>query len=295
MNLIGKILVGVIFVMSIVFMSFSIVLYSTQSKWKDKFQEVDTQKQQVQTQNTKLQDELAKLKDEYGRLVAGLEEDKTKLEAKNLELAQTNKTLEAEMSQYQTLADNAVKLSTTTQEHMHKQREELIALRELQATTETKLHAQFEEFVNANNTARILSLELATLKSTYDQLLKDWTDARYLLTQLGYGDLAPEVYDALLLDIPPRVEGTITDIRQNGYVEINIGRDDGLLQGHKLHVYRDNAGMQSYLGRIEIIDVKPGTAVGKVMPEYRSGTILKRDYVAAYLSLGQIPVSQVSM
>lgn len=284
MNLIGKILVGVIFVMSIVFMSFSIVLYSTQRDWKDKYQKIDVEKQQVQTQNSKLQDESAKLKDEYERLVAGLEEDVTKLQAKNNELAEDNKNLAAEMGQYQTAADNAVKQSTVTQEHMLKQREELLSLREELAAANAALHATFEEFVAANNTARVYSLELASLKSTSEVLGKDLAEARYLLTQLGYGDLAPEVYDAHLLDIPPRVEGTITDIRPNGMVEINIGRDDGLLQGHKLHVYRDNAGVQSYVGRIEIVNVKPGKAVGKIMPEYRSGTIMQNDNVTAYLS-----------
>ena len=295
MNLIGKILVGVIFVMSIVLMTLSVVLYSTQHRWKDQWQKVNEEKQQVQTQNTKLQDESAKLKDEYARIRADLETDAVKLAAENTRLVEQNKTLEAEMGGYRTDADNATKLSTTTQEHMLKQRDELLALRAQMAMTETKLHVEFEKFVQANHTARELAMALASLQSTYNVLNKDLGEARFLLTQLGYGDLAPEVYDAQLLDIPPRVEGTITDLRPNGMVEINIGRDDGLLLGHKLHVYRDNEGYQSYLGRIEIINVKPGKAVGKIMPEYRNGTIMQNDNVTAYLHMSQIPVSQASL
>ena len=295
MNLIGKILVGVIFVMSIVLMTLSVVLYSTQHKWKDQFQKVNDEKQQVQTQNTKLQDESAKLKDEYARIRADLEADGVKLAAENTRLAEQNKTLEAEMGEYRTAADNAIKLSTTTQEHMLAQRDELLASRTQMAATETKLHTQFEEYVKANHTARELAMALASLQSTYNVLNKDLGEARFLLTQLGHGDLSPEVYDAKLLDIPPRVEGTITDLRPNGMVEINIGRDDGLLLGHKLHVYRDNEGYQSYLGRIEIINVKPGKAVGKIMPEYRNGTIMQNDNVTAYLHMSQIPVSQASL
>jgi len=295
MNLIGKILVGVIFVMSIVLMTLSVVLYTTQHKWKDQWQKVNDEKQQVQTQNTKLQDESAKLKDEYARIRADLETDAVKLAAENTRLTEQNKTLEAEMGGYKSTADNAIKQSTTTQEHMLVQRNELLALRAQMAATETKLHTQFEAFVKANNMARERAIALASLQSTYNTLNKDLGEARYLLTQLGYGDLAPEVYDAQLLDIPPRVEGTITDLRPNGMVEINIGRDDGLLLGHKLHVYRDNQGYQSYLGRIEIINVKPGKAVGKIMPEYRNGTIMQNDNVTAYLHMSQIPVSQASL
>ena len=295
MNLIGKILVGVIFVMSIVLMTLSVVLYSTQHKWKDQFQKVNDEKQQVQTQNTKLQDESAKLKDEYARIRADLEADGVKLAAENTRLVEQNKVLEAQMGEYRTIADNAIKQSTTTQVHMLAQRDELIASRTRMAESETKLHTQFEEYVKANHTARELAMALASLQSTYNTLNKDLGESRYLLTQLGYGDLAPEVYDAQLLDIPPRVEGTITDLRPNGMVEINIGRDDGLLLGHKLHVYRDNDGYQSYLGRIEIINVKPGKAVGKIMPEYRNGTIMQNDNVTAYLHMSQIPVSQASL
>ena len=295
MNLIGKILVGVIFVMSIVLMTLSVVLYSTQHKWKDQYQKVNDEKQQIQTQNTKLQDESARLKDEFARISDELNTNATKLEEENSRLADDNKRLEAREGEYKTASDNAVKLSTETQKHMLALRDELGALRKRLAETETKLHTQFEEYVKANHTARELAMALASLQSTYNVLNKDLGEARFLLTQLGYGDLAPEVYDAQLLDIPPRVEGTITDLRPNGMVEINIGRDDGLLLGHKLHVYRDNEGYQSYLGRIEIINVKPGKAVGKIMPEYRNGTIMQNDNVTAYLHMSQIPVSQASL
>jgi len=284
MNLIGKILVGVIFVMSIVFMTLGIVLYQTQSDWKNKSNDYKTKTDQLTTQNTKLETEIKNLKDEYERLVAELQDDKDKLIAKNQQLAEDNNTLSADSIVLNQDIDNKTQLVASTQKNMSDLRDELLDTRDKLETARTELHTQFVAMVDKTNTARLLGLELATLKSTYDVLNKDLVDARYLLTQLGYGDLAPAVYDKHLLEVPPRVEGTITDIRPNGLLEINIGRDDGLLQGHKLHVYRDNQGVQSYLGRIEIIDVKPGKSVGKIMPEYRTGNILLNDNVTAYLS-----------
>ena len=281
MNLIGKILVGVIFVMSIVFMTLGIVLYQTQSDWKEKAKDFETQKSNIQSQNTKLETDIKNLTDERDRLVVELQSDKDKLIAKNLELAEENDDLNAKVAGYRQDSDNAVKLLTSTQENMSKLRGELLDTRDKLETARTELHEQFVDKVDKTNTARILAMELATLKSTYDDLKTRLVDASDLLNRLGRGDLAPAVY---LLDVPPRVEGTITDIRPNGLLEINIGRDDGLLQGHKLHVYRENQGVQSYLGRIEIIDVKPGKSVGKIMPEYRTGTILLNDNVTAYLS-----------
>jgi cell shape-determining protein MreC len=282
MNLIGKILVGVIFVMSIVFMTLGIVLYQTQSGWKDKTKKVEDERSKIQTRNTQLETEIKNLTDEYERLVAELKDDKDKLTSKNQELSEENKTLSSESVILHQDIDSKTKLLASTQTNMSMMRDELLDTRDKLATARTELHEQFVAMVDKTNTARVLALELATLKSTFDVLKNDHVAASSLLANLGYRDLAPDVY---LLDVPPRITGTITDIRPNGLLEINIGRDDGLLQGHKLHVYRDkNQGAQSYLGRIEIIDVKPGKSVGKIMPEYRAGTILRNDNVTAYLS-----------
>ena len=284
MNLIGKILVGVIFVLSIVFMTLGIVLYQTQSEWKKKADKYQTDMKQVSAENTKLESRIKSLTDEHERLVAELQDDKDKLIAKNQQLAEENKTLSDESIVLHQDIDSKTLLLASTQKNMLDMRDELLDTRDKLETARTELHEQFVAMVDKTNTAKLLVLELATLKSTYDILNRDLVDARYLLTQLGYGDLAPAVYDKHLLEVPPRVEGTITDIRPNGLLEINIGRDDGLLQGHKLHVYRDNQGVQSYLGRVEIIDVKPGKSVGRIMPEYRAGNILLNDNVTAYLS-----------
>jgi len=281
MNLIGKILVGVIFVMSIVVMTLGIVLYQTQSNWKEKAKKLEADKSQFQTQNTKLETDIKNLKDEYERLVDELQNDKDKLIAKNQELTDENKTLAGDSIALNQSIDSKTALVASTQKNMSDMRGELLETRKKLETAQTELNEVFVAMVDKTNTARAFALELATLKSTYDDLKTELADASDLLTRLGYGDLAPAVY---LVDVPPRVEGTITDIRPDGSLEINIGRDDGLLQGHKLHVYRDREGLQSYLGRIEIIDVKPGKSVGKIMPEYRTGTILRNDNVTAYLS-----------
>ncbi|MCL2118231.1 MAG: hypothetical protein FWH27_07370 [Planctomycetaceae bacterium] len=284
MNLIGKILVGVIFVMSIVFMTLGVVLYSTQKDWKDKYNKVNEEKGLIASQNSKIQEESAKLKDEYQRLDDELKENQAKFNDEIAKLAEENNNLNTQVGLFSQENDNKTKVLESTQKNMADLRSELLDTRAKLATAQSDLHTQFAAMVAATDTARELALALATLKSTSDVLNRDLADSRYLLTQLGYGDLAPAVYDAHLRDVPPRVAGTITDVRPNGMLEINIGRDDGLLQGHKLHVYRDNQGVQSYLGRIEIIDVKPGKSVAKIMPEYRTGTILRNDNVTAYVS-----------
>ena len=91
---------------------------------------------------------------------------------------------------------------------------------------------------------------------------------------------------------PPNVHGVVMDARkskkQRGveYVEISIGSDDGLLEGHSLYVFRsavDNKGKAKFLGRIEIVLLTPDRAVGTVVGKAKNGVIQKGDNVTTRL------------
>jgi len=78
----------------------------------------------------------------------------------------------------------------------------------------------------------------------------------------------------------PTVDGIVTAVSKSGLVEISIGSDDGLREGHQLEVFSGS----SYLGRIKIRRTAPDRAVGEVIPEYRKGDIKKGNRVATRLS-----------
>lgn len=60
----------------------------------------------------------------------------------------------------------------------------------------------------------------------------------------------------------PPVEGVVTSIKDK-LVEISIGTDDGLRNGHRLIVVDEKVA--KYLGRIEIVHVTPDRSVGRVI------------------------------
>jgi hypothetical protein len=70
---------------------------------------------------------------------------------------------------------------------------------------------------------------------------------------------------------PENLEGTIkaTD-RQSGTVTVSIGSDAGLRKGHTLEVYRLKPN-PTYLGTIQILDVRPTEAVAKPPTGSRAG------------------------
>ena len=79
--------------------------------------------------------------------------------------------------------------------------------------------------------------------------------------------------------IPPAVAGVVTAVSKN-LVEISLGSDDGIRDGHQLDVFNNT----NFLGRIKIRRTAPNRAGGEIIPEYSKGEIKKGDRVATRLT-----------
>ncbi|MBU6175515.1 MAG: hypothetical protein KGQ60_17035, partial [Planctomycetes bacterium] len=81
-----------------------------------------------------------------------------------------------------------------------------------------------------------------------------------------------------VVDTPPAdLKGVVNAVNNNQLVEISLGKDDGLREGHTLEVYR---GTQ-YLGRIQITTAREDKAIGKILTSFRKGYIQAGDTVAS--------------
>jgi hypothetical protein len=74
--------------------------------------------------------------------------------------------------------------------------------------------------------------------------------------------------------VTPDVDGIVTDVAMD-MLQISLGYDDGLREGHELDVFRG----ANYLGRIVIRKITPSSAVGEIILKYRRGEIKKGDRV----------------
>ena len=88
----------------------------------------------------------------------------------------------------------------------------------------------------------------------------------------------PKDHVALILANPPEVEGVVTKV-DGTHVEISVGSNSGLRRNQILHVYRVKPAKR-YLGKIELLQVGPDRSVGRVLSQFKNGTIQERDRVA---------------
>jgi len=113
-------------------------------------------------------------------------------------------------------------------------------------------------------------LEIATERKA--QLEKQVANARLLLKQHGLA------IESLPRDQVPTAGGIVTAVADDS-IEVTLGGDDGVQMGHFLEVYRDD----EYLGRVQVISVKPDRSVGRVIREFKRGDIQPGDRVATRL------------
>ena len=282
MNLVGKIFVILILLMSVMFMSFAVAIYATHTNWKERAAKLDTDlkesQKRVQQITTEKNDLETSLNEEISRRVAEL----GKLQEKINELDKQNKDFKDELTllnENKEQAIAAVKLSHESQANL---RAEVEGLRKDLRKSQEDWATLYSTYVAKTDEAHDLALKLATYRSVGERLAKDYRDAVDVLKKHGLKPV-PEMYTG----IPPKgVGGIVTEVRPNGWVEISLGEDSGIMKGHRLDIVRDRGGRSSYIGKIEVVRTEPDRAAAIVLPEFRRGTVQQDDQVE-YIDLNE--------
>jgi hypothetical protein len=117
--------------------------------------------------------------------------------------------------------------------------------------------------------------QLAVLKERRVQLAAEIAAQKKVLESVGL------TKDSQTGDPPPRMRGKVLAISPEKMIEISLGSDDGLREGHTLEVFRGS----KYLGRVEVLSISFNRAVAKIVPGYQQGVIQKGDDVATRLKV----------
>jgi hypothetical protein len=272
MTYVGKILVMVIMVCSLLFLGISTVVFTTATNWK---KEAEEQKKKAAdlTQKTKDAEQMVQ---GYTKLMA---DSKSEHESADKRLEDRIAALEAEIKRAQTEATQARSVLGIAQQNAkssldeaaaHKQETDL--LRNQKLAVEKQANDYKLRQTELNDKIR----ELTRMYETATRNANDLRDrvARFS-TLLRRNGLSDDISQVKGIESPPAVEGEIARVdKDNRRVEITIGADEGLVVGNELYVFRTKPRPE-YLGKITVISVDPDQAVAKVIGQTVHGKKLK--------------------
>jgi len=284
MNILGKIFVFAVFVMSLVFMSFAIALYSTHTNWKEEIlresnevragkplgwkaqlTEAKKEREAAEGEIEKLTSEVAASEVARDQVVAKIQ---TALEEKNKELV----ALREEKVDREKERAEAQEEVTKARDELKELTTKIEGLRTQVKTQQSAVDAQVDRAAKLATELHEQESFLAIANERKAQLEKQVANARLLLKQGGLS------VDSLPRDQVPAIDGIVTAVADDS-VEVSLGGQDGVQMGHFLEVYRNN----QYVGRVKVVSVKADKAMAVVIREFSRGSIQRGDRVATKL------------
>ncbi len=288
MSFVGKILVVVQLVLSVLFMALAGAVFSVHTNWKTKH---DTQVAIVKGAEKSVADKQAELdsvkqttqksiddnKAELGRLSEQVLNQTTELEALKKKNNEDQQELQTQTALAETKAKEADYRIKEAEEQRTANRALQIALDELAAKSRQLEDDKFG-----------LQVEFDNLKDLYSNALVKMAYGDKQLRLLGV-ETDPRKAAKAAEPAPP-VDGLVSVVKSDRtnrpkYVELSIGSDDGLLKGHVLDVMRSGVDGKDpqYLGKVRIISIDPDSAVGEVIESAKNGIIEVGDNVTTKL------------
>jgi hypothetical protein len=277
MNILGKVFIVLVFILSIMFMSFAIVVYTTHKNWR-------TEYDAVSAKLTAAKAELESRKSEYDREVEKLaaeqqaaEQQATKLETERDLLVRNNATIQKDLDDLkQKQRENTAALAST-QNNNESLSAQVADLSRQKRDSELARDTQFAQMLYATEQRNQLVGQLEITNQRNMVLTSDVARMKIVLEANGINPNTSA--DA----VTPTVDGVVSKIQRSGgvqLVEVTLGADDGLKAGDTLEVFRGS----KYLGRLNIMQTSPDKSVGRVNRNFQQGQIMEGDRVATRLS-----------
>jgi hypothetical protein len=233
--------------------------------YKFQIQAAEEEREKLKTEIDRLKTEIAKEEAARDQVIAKLQ---SALGEKDGELAK----LREEKDKRETAQQDALKALGEKEKDLTAA---VMQVKELQEKVTKQQVAVDEQVGKAAVIAQQLhakEAELEIAKERKAQLEKQVASARILLAQSGL------TIDTLPKDLVPKLEGAVIAVA-DGAIEVSLGGDEGLQEGHTLEVYRDG----EYLGRARVRTVMPDRAIAVLLREYARGVVQRGDKVTTRL------------
>ena len=282
MTLVGKIFTVLILLMSIMFMSFSVMVFATHQNWREKATGTDPNKPGLQLQLDRKTAELKVAKEEHERT-------KSQLALEQASRRQALAALQTRLSQAETLLtqrekeiadlDAAMKVAaeaaSVAQTRLTALEAEIQKVRKETQLAQLDRDMQFSKVVELTDRLNQDEVKRQALEERNKQLAAQMSQMKLVMDANG---LKP---DSLVSNIEPiNLTGLVLVVGERDLVEVSVGQDDGLREGHIMEVYRGD----TYIGQIKIMKVAPDRAVGLINKDLKRGQVRKGDHVTTKFS-----------
>ena len=288
MTFVGKMLVVLQVVLSLLFMAFAGAVATVEKNWKQEFTGSQDQLKVEMDFHQTTQNLFNEYKNKSTTTIADLStQSKKRLADFNREKNRAD-NFQTALNNLKTAHDTQRTVAQLEGDEAKFRREEAVEQRQVNSG----LHMNLVESVRTNRGLEDiifdLRLQLGTREVRHLVILDQLKTARVEARRKGGGigtlpsaDIAP----------PPPIDGKVQSSRYGIgnrilYVEVTIGSDDGIKKGQQLTVYRPGDGKAKrtkYLGQIRIIQVFADKAVGTVQEKAKNGVITKGDNVTSKL------------
>lgn len=282
MTLVGKIFTVLIFIMSLVFMSFAVMVFATHQNWRDLVKSTDSSKPGLERRLELKTDELKGAKQEHERTKQQLALEQasrrqalaalqTKITTDNATIAQQEKELIDK-----TAALNQVTLANKiAQDRLTDLEAEVATLRKETQLAQLDRDTQFSKVVELTDRLNQDEVKRQALEERSNQLNAQLAQLTMVLKANGL------TKDSLVAQLEPiGLNGIVLVVGDKDLIEISVGKDDGLREGHIMEVYRGD----TYLGQIKIMKVAPDRSVGQINKDLKRGQVRKGDHVTTKFS-----------
>jgi hypothetical protein len=284
MNIIGKIFLFAVFIMSLVLMTFAGAIYFSHVNWRDEverrpeqclpgqapgykhqLEQAESERQNLEAQINRLQQRVAESEQARDDVVAKLQ---SAIVQKDKELTGLRGEKEKREDDQRKLTEDLEKTAADLREA----RQQVDELAKRVAEQQAKVDSQVDRSAELSAQLAESKSFLAIAEERKAQLEKQLVNARLLLKQSGLD------IDSLPKDLVPTLDGQVIAVA-SGSIEISLGSDDGLQVEHVLEVYRGG----EYVGRAVVTSVRPDRAVARLIKEYARGTVQRGDRVTTRL------------
>lgn len=288
MTTLGKILVIVNLVFSLVTGALIVMVYATRTNWHAEYQKRVDELRSAQATVQTLRDEMTQERTAHGGEVKKLQDSVAALQAQ-AKAAQDESQLRMGQvgdTQKQLMAQTGS--STTAAAEVQQLRTEIVKLQGDVANRDKRVFTYEQEAKELRDKAVSAEIayksELDRTRQLLDQVSALSRENERLRTSSVRGGAAPAgpggVTTSSLKPPPEDVQGTVVESDpRSGLVTVNVGSDKGVVKGHTLEVFRMSPSAK-YVGKLEILDSRPHQAVGRLKSS-RAGAVQKGDTVAA--------------